>query len=137
MTIQETQRRIIEEMAAHQNLTDKYAYLIGVGRSFQVSEQSIRTEENLLRGCQSNVWLQVVYGDGKITIRGDSDSLIIKGMIGLLIRVLNDRQPADILGTDLYFLEETGLSAHLSPARSDGLAAIIGHIRSSVRNAVQ
>jgi cysteine desulfuration protein SufE len=136
MTIQETQRRIIEEMAAHQNLTDKYAYLIGVGRSLEVTGQSIRREENLLRGCQSNVWLQVAYRDGKITIRGDSDSLIIKGMIGLLIRVLNDRQPGDILDANLYFLDETGLSAHLSPARSDGLAAIIGHIRSSIRNAV-
>jgi len=137
MSIEENQDRIIAEMSARDDLMDKYEYIIDSGKELAQNGGQLRKDENLIEGCQSKVWIKAELVNDKIHLYGDSDSLITKGMIALLIRVLNNQSPGDILGAKLYFIYETGLQAHLSPARSDGLAAIINHIKTSVENAVQ
>jgi cysteine desulfuration protein SufE len=96
---------------------------------------SFRTDDNLIKGCQSSVWIKTEYKDNKVYLWGDCDSQITKGLLPLLLRVFNEQSPEDILKSDLYFLNTTGLSAHLSPARSDRLAAIINNIKSSIEMA--
>lgn len=137
MNINEIQDYIIEEMSAREDLMDKYEYIIDSGKHLDPGDGKLRNEENLIEGCQSKVWIKAEYKDKKICLFGDSDSLITKGMIALLIRVLNNQSPEDILDADLYFIYETGLRAHLSPARSDGLAAIINQIKTSVEAIVE
>ncbi|MEZ4599646.1 MAG: SufE family protein [Syntrophotaleaceae bacterium] len=125
MTINEVQDRIIVEMAACGEWFDKYEYLIDQGRKLDALEDRFRTEENLIPGCQSRVWLHAEGIYGKIRFSADSDTLITKGMIALLLRVLNDRPAEEICSADLYFIRETGLSTNLSPSRANGLASIV------------
>ena len=104
---------------------DKYALLIDLGNSLPVLEEKYKTESNLIEGCQSRVWLQADYVDGKIFFKGDSDAVIVKGIVSLLINILSEHTPQDILDADLYFIEKIGLKEHLSPTRSNGLVAMV------------
>lgn len=125
MTINEIQDNVIEEFSAFDDWMDKYALLIDLGNSLPPLDEKYKTESNLIEGCQSRVWLQADYKDGKILFQGDSDAVIVKGIVSLLISVLSDHTPQEILDADLYFIEKIGLKEHLSPTRSNGLLAMV------------
>ncbi len=125
----EEQDRIIEEFSAFDDWMDKYALLIELGNSLPPLEEKYKTESNLIEGCQSRVWLQADYAEGILTFRGESDAVIVKGIVYLLIAVLSGRTPKEILEADLYFIERIGLKTHLSPTRSNGLVAMVKQMR--------
>ena len=129
MTINELQDNIIEEFSAFDDWMDKYALLIDLGNSLPPLDEKYKTESNLIEGCQSRVWLQADYEDGKIIFKGESDAVIVKGIVSLLINVLSGHTPQEILDTDLYFIEQIGLKEHLSPTRSNGLVAMVKQMR--------
>ena len=129
MTINETQDEIIEEFSALDDWMDKYQLLIDLGSEQEPLDEKYKTDQNLIDGCQSRVWLQADYEDGKIRFTAESDALIVKGIVTLLIRVLSDHTPQEILDADLYFIEQIGLKEHLSPTRSNGLLAMVKQIR--------
>ena len=129
MTINELQNNVIEEFADFDDWMDKYALLIDLGNSLPPLEEKYKTESNLIEGCQSRVWLQADYVDGKILFKGESDAVIVKGLVSLLISILSDHTPQEILDADLYFIEKIGLKEHLSPTRSNGLVAMIKQMR--------
>ena len=129
MTINEIQDEIIEEFSGFDDWMDKYQLLIDLGGEQPPLDEKYKTEQNLIDGCQSRVWLQADYVDGKIHFTAESDALIVKGIVALLIRVLSDHTPQEILDADLYFIEQIGLKEHLSPTRSNGLLAMVKQIR--------
>ena len=129
MTINEIQDEIIEEFLELDDWMDRYQLLIDMGSEQEPLEEKYKTEQNLIDGCQSRVWLVASYADGKIHFEADSDAIIVKGIISLLVRALSDRTPQEILDSELYFVERIGLREHLSPTRSNGLAAMIKQIR--------
>lgn len=129
MTINEIQDNVIEEFSAFDDWMDKYALLIDLGNSLPPLDDKYKTESNLIEGCQSRVWLQADYTDGKIIFQGESDAVIVKGIVSLLIQVLSDHTPQEILDADLYFIEKIGLKEHLSPTRSNGLVAMVKQMR--------
>ena len=129
MTINELQNNVIEEFADFDDWMDKYALLIDLGNSLPPLEEKYKTESNLIEGCQSRVWLQADYVDGKILFKGESDAVIVKGIVSLLISILSDHTPQEILDADLYFIEKNGLKEHLSPTRSNGLVAMVKQMR--------
>lgn len=129
MTINELQNNVIEEFADFDDWMDKYALLIDLGNSLPPLEEKYKTESNLIEGCQSRVWLQADYVDGKILFKGESDAVIVKGIVSLLISILSDHTPQEIQDADLYFIEKIGLKEHLSPTRSNGLVAMIKQMR--------
>jgi len=129
MTINETQDEIIEEFSALDDWMDKYQLLIDLGSEQEPLAEQYKTEQNLIDGCQSRVWLQADYEDGIIRFSAESDALIVKGIVTLLIRVLSSHTPQDILDADLYFIEQIGLKEHLSPTRSNGLLAMVKQMR--------
>ena len=129
MTINELQNNVIEEFADFDDWMDKYALLINLGNSLPPLEEKYKTESNLIEGCQSRVWLQADYVDGKILFKGESDAVIVKGIVSLLISILSDHTPQEILDADLYFIEKIGLKEHLSPTRSNGLVAMVKQMR--------
>ena len=129
MTINELQNNVIEEFADFDDWMDKYALLIDLGNSLPPLEEKYKTESNLIEGCQSRVWLQADYVDGKILFKGESDAVIVKGIVSLLISILSDHTPQEILDADLYFIEKIGLKEHLSPTRSNGLGAMVKQMR--------
>ena len=129
MTINELQDNVIEEFSAFDDWMDKYALLIDLGNSLPPLEEKYKTESNLIEGCQSRVWLQADYEDGKILFKGESDAVIVKGIVSLLIKVLSGHTPREILDTHLYFIEQIGLTEHLSPTRSNGLLAMVKQMR--------
>ena len=129
MTINELQNNVIEEFADFDDWMDKYALLIDSGNSLPPLEEKYKTESNLIEGCQSRVWLQADYVDGKILFKGESDAVIVKGIVSLLISILSDHTPQEILDADLYFIEKIGLKEHLSPTRSNGLVAMVKQMR--------
>lgn len=129
MTINEAQDEVIEEFADFTDWMDKYQLLIDLGNELKPLDDKYKTEDNLIDGCQSRVWLQADYNDGKIYFTAESDALIVKGIIALLIRVLSGHTPKEIIDADLYFIERIGLKDHLSPTRSNGLLAMIKQIR--------
>jgi len=130
MTINEIQDEIIEEFSGLDDWMDKYQLLIDLGNEQAPLDEQYKTESNLIDGCQSRVWLQADYENGVIHFSAESDALIVKGIVSLLIRVLSDHTPKEILDADLYFIDEIGLKEHLSPTRSNGLLAMIKQIRS-------
>ena len=125
MTINERQDEVIEEFQDFDDWMDKYQLLIDLGNEQTPLDEKYKVESNLIDGCQSRVWLQADYEDGKIHFQAESDALIVKGIVALLIRVLNDSTPQEILDADLYFIEQIGLKEHLSPTRSNGLLAMV------------
>ena len=129
MTINELQDEVIEEFSELTDWMDKYQMLIDLGNELEVLDDKYKTEQNLIDGCQSRVWVQCDYVDGKLELTADSDALIVKGIIALLLRVLSGHTPQEILDSDLYFIDEIGLKDHLSPTRSNGLLAMIKQIR--------
>ena len=129
MTINEIQDEIIEEFSGFDDWMDKYQLLIDLGNEQEPLDDKYKTEQNLIDGCQSRVWLQADLIDGKIHFSAESDALIVKGIVSLLIRVLSDHTPQEILDADLYFIEEIGLKEHLSPTRSNGLLAMVKQIK--------
>ena len=120
---------IIEEFSVFYDLLDKYAYLIGRADTLPAIDPSHRTEQYLIQGCQSRVWVDARMEGGKVRYAADSDAIITKGIIALLIRVLDGRTPREILDTELYFIDAIGLSANLSPTRSNGLASMVKQMR--------
>jgi len=130
MTINEAQDVVIDEFSAFTDWMDKYQMLIDLGNDLEPLDTRYKTEQNLIDGCQSRVWLQADYSDGVITFTADSDALIVKGIIALLIQVLSGHSPKEILEADLYFIDRIGLKDHLSPTRSNGLLAMVKQIKS-------
>lgn len=129
MTINEIQDEIIEEFNDFDDWMDKYQLLIDLGSGLEPLDEKYKTEDNLIDGCQSRVWVQCDLVDGKMQLQADSDALIVKGIVALLLRVLSGHTPQEVLDTDLYFVEQIGLKEHLSPTRSNGLVAMIKQIR--------
>lgn len=129
MTINEAQDQVIEEFSDFDDWMDKYQLLIDLGNEQAPIDEKYKTEQNLIEGCQSRVWLQADIVDGKIVFQAESDALITKGIIALLIKVLSGHTPDEILNADLYFVEKIGLKEHLSPTRSNGLLSMIKQIR--------
>lgn len=129
MTINEAQDEVIEEFSEFTDWMDKYQLLIDLGNEQKPLDEKYKVENNLIDGCQSRVWLQADYHDGVIDFSAESDALIVKGIIALLIRVLSGHTPDEILGANLYFIDRIGLKDHLSPTRSNGLLAMIKQMR--------
>ena len=128
-TINELQDEVIEEFSDFEDWMDKYQLLIDLGNEQEPLDEKYKTEENLIDGCQSRVWLQADMEDGRIVFQAESDALIVKGIIALLIKVLSGHTPDEILNADLYFIDKLGLKEHLSPTRSNGLLAMVKQIR--------
>ena len=129
MTIKEIEETIIDEFACFDEWLDKYAYIIDLGKQCPVIDEKDKTESNLIKGCQSRVWLSCEYRDGLLWFRADSDAVITKGIISLLIRALDGQTPKDILDADLAFIDQIGLKEHLSPTRSNGLTSMVKQMK--------
>ena len=128
-TINELQEEVIAEFSDFDDWMDKYQLLIDLGNEQEPLNPKYKTEQNLIEGCQSRVWLQADMEDGKVVFQAESDALIVKGIVALLIRVLSGHSPEEILGADLYFIDKIGLREHLSPTRSNGLLAMVKQMR--------
>ncbi|MDX9782403.1 MAG: SufE family protein [Bacteroidales bacterium] len=129
MSIKEVEQQIVEEFSVFTDWLDKYEYLIDLGRTLPIIKDSGREEKNLIKGCQSRVWLAADYADGKIWFTADSDAIITKGIISLLVRVFSGRTPQEIIDADLNFIKEIGLEENLSPTRANGLLSMIKQIK--------
>ena len=129
MTINEAQDEVIEEFSDLTDWMDKYQLLIDLGNELQPLDAKYKTEDNLIDGCQSRVWLQADMKDGLLYFTAESDALIVKGIIALLIRVLSGHTPQEIAAADLYFIDRIGLRDHLSPTRSNGLLAMLKQMK--------
>ncbi len=128
-TINELQDEVINEFSDFDDWMDKYQLLIDLGNEQEPLDEKYKTEQNLIDGCQSRVWLQADWVEGKIIFQAESDALIVKGIIALLIKVLSGHTPDEILNADLYFIDRIGLKEHLSPTRSNGLLAMVKQMR--------
>jgi len=129
MTINEIQDEIIEEFSGLDDWMDRYQMLIDLGNEQEPLDEQYKVEQNLIDGCQSRVWLHADYHDGVIVFTAESDALIVKGIVALLIRVLSGHTPQEILDAELYFIDRIGLKEHLSPTRSNGLLAMVKQMR--------
>lgn len=129
MSINEIQEEIIEEFGGFDDWMDKYALLIDLGNELPAMNEADKNEHNLIDGCQSRVWITAHMEDGVIIYEGDSDAILVKGLVALLLRVLSHHTPAEIVEADLHFIEAIGLQEHLSPTRSNGLVAMIKQMR--------
>lgn len=129
MTINEIQDQIIEDFSAFDDWMDKYQMLIELGNNLEPLDEKYKTPQNIIEGCQSRVWLQADYNDGIVHFSGESDAVIVKGLVSLLIQVMSDHTPDEILNSDLYFIEQIGLREHLSPTRSNGLLSMVKQMR--------
>ncbi len=128
-TVNERQDEIIEEFEGLDDWMDRYSVIIDMGNAMPALDEQYKTADNLIDGCQSRVWLQANCIDGRMRLQADSDAIIVKGIISMLVRVLDGATPQEVLDTDLYFIERIGLRDHLSPTRSNGLLAMIKQIR--------
>lgn len=129
MTVQEEERAVIEEFSVYDDWLDKYEYLIELGKSLPIIDEKEKLDANLINGCQSRVWLSSSYKDGKIHFTADSDAIITKGIIALLVRVYDGRTPKEILSSDFSFIDKIGLKENLSPTRANGLVSMIRQIK--------
>lgn len=129
MTIEQVQQDIIDEFSVYTDWMDKYGYLIELGNDLKNLDPNEKIDQNLIRGCQSRVWLIAEMEDGKIIFRGESDAVIVKGLVALLLRVVSGRTPRELIENNLHFIDDLGLKQHLSPTRSNGLLAMIKQIR--------
>jgi cysteine desulfuration protein SufE len=125
MTINEIQEEIILEFSAFSDWMDRYSYLIELGNTLPALDPKFKTDEYIINGCQSKVWLNAEYKDGIITFAAESDAIIVKGIVALLVRVLSDQKAEDVMKTELYFIDKIGLKENLSPTRSNGLVAMV------------
>ena len=131
MNLEEKQQDIIDEFAIYDDWMDKYEYIIELGKDLPKIEEDLKTDDRLIEGCQSMVWLASEFKDNKMHFTADSDAIITKGIIGLLIRVLDQESPENIAKSDLHFIADIGLHEHLSPTRSNGLASMVKKIKMS------
>jgi cysteine desulfuration protein SufE len=129
MTIEEIGQEIIEEFEMFDDWMDKYNYIIELGRDLEMIEDENRNPEHLISGCQSRVWLSANYQDGLVTFKADSDAVITKGIVNLLMRAMSGHQPKEIINTKLDFLEKIGLKEHLSPTRANGLSSMVKQMK--------
>ena len=129
MTIQEKEKEIVDEFAVFDDWMDKYAYLIEIGTALPAMAEEYKTDENLIKGCQSRVWFHAELKEEHLYFTADSDAIITKGIAALLIRVFSGEKPQDIAAADLQFIEEIGLTQHLSPTRSNGLLSMVKQIK--------
>ena len=141
-TIEETEKEIVEEFALFDSWDDKYEYIIDMGKKLPPLEEEHKQDENKVRGCQSTVWLVADYKDGKVFYQADSDAVIVKGLISMLIRVLSGQSPDAIMGAQLDFIKEIGMMSHLAQTRSNGLVAMVKQMKNyalayKVKNGVQ
>lgn len=129
MTIEQIQEAIIDEFSIFDDWMDKYQLLIDMGNALPALDEQYKIEQNLIEGCQSRVWLHADYNDGIVTYQAESDAIIVKGIVSLLVRVMSGHTPDEILNADLHFIDEIGLTEHLSPTRSNGLVAMVKQMR--------
>ena len=129
MTIREKQEEIIDEFSMFDDWDERFQYVIDLGKGLPLIDTNLKTEENTIKGCQSKVWLHAEQNDGLIHFTADSDAIITKGIIAILIRVFSNQNPSDILESDTQFIEEIGLKDHLSPTRANGLVSMIKQIK--------
>ncbi len=136
MTLNEKQNEIIDDFSLFEDWMQKYEYIIELGKDLPLIEDSKKTEDRLIDGCQSKVWLDSSIKNGKMSLSADSDAIITKGIIGLLIRVLNNESPEDVAKADLFFIKEIGLQEHLSPTRANGLLSMVKKIKMNALKAL-
>lgn len=129
MTIQEIENKIIDEFSLFDDWMDKYNYLIEMGKTLPILDEKFKTDQYLISGCQSRVWVTAELQDGKVVYKADSDAVITRGIVNLLIRVLSNQTPDEILSTDMSFIDRIGLKEHLSPTRSNGLTSMIKQMK--------
>ena len=129
MTIEEIQTQIVEEFSGFEDWMDKYAYLIEIGNEMAPIDSKYKIDSNLIRGCQSRVWLHQDFTEGRITFVAESDALIVKGLVALLLRIYSGRTPKEILESEPRFIDEIGLRQHLSPTRSNGLLSMVKQMK--------
>jgi cysteine desulfuration protein SufE len=129
MSIKEIQDEIVDEFSMFEEWDERYQYVIDLGKTLPLVDEKYKTEENIIKGCQSKVWLHGEEKDGKIVFTADSDAILTKGIIAILIRVFSNQEPADILQADTAFIDEIGLKEHLSPTRANGLVSMIKQIK--------
>ena len=129
MTIKEIQLEIIDEFEMFDDWMERYEYIIEMGKSLNIIDPSKKTDDNLINGCQSKVWLQADYSDGKAVFTADSDAILTKGIIALLLRVYSNQSPKDILESEPFFIDEIGLKEHLSPTRANGLVSMVKQLK--------
>ncbi|WP_026711821.1 SufE family protein [Flavobacterium filum] len=129
MTIQEIQNEIVDEFSMFDDWMQRYEYIIELGKSLPLIDEKFKTDENIIKGCQSKVWLQGEENDGKITFTADSDAILTKGIIAILIRAFSNQKPSEILEAKTDFIDEIGLKEHLSPTRANGLVSMIKQIK--------
>jgi cysteine desulfuration protein SufE len=129
MTIEDIQNEIVEEFSAYEDWMDKYAYLIELGNALEPIDEKYKTDQNIIKGCQSQVWLNAEYNDGVLHYQGESDALIVKGLVALLLRAVDKQSPKAIIDCDFSFIDAIGLKEHLSPTRSNGLLAMVKQIK--------
>jgi cysteine desulfuration protein SufE len=129
MTINEIQNEIIEEFEFLTEWDDRYQHIIDLGKSLPLIQTELKTEERLIKGCQSQVWLHSEMKDGNVQYTADSDAIITKGLIALMVRVLNEQKPEEILNAELYFIDKINLKEHLSPTRSNGLLSMVKQMK--------
>lgn len=128
-TIEEKQQEIVSEFSLFDDWMEKYEYIIDLGKDLPLIDENLKTEDRLIEGCQSRVWLNSEIIDGKMNYTADSEAIITKGIIGLLIRVMNSENPKTIVETDLHFIRDIGLQEHLSPTRANGLAGMVKRMK--------
>ncbi|WP_299204741.1 SufE family protein [Brumimicrobium sp.] len=137
MSIQEKEQEIIDEFAIYEDWMDKYEYIIELGKDLPLIEEKYKTEDRLIKGCQSQVWLHAETKDGKMKFTADSDAIITKGIIALLIRVVDNESPSDVATSQFSFIKEIGLQEHLSPTRSNGLVSMVKEMKLNALKAVK
>jgi cysteine desulfuration protein SufE len=136
MTLQEIQEEIISEFDVFDDWMDKYEYIIDLGKELPIIDPLKKNDDRLIEGCQSKVWLDATVVDGKMQFTADSDAIITKGIIGLLIRVMNEQSPEAVATADLFFIQKIGLQEHLSPTRSNGLVGMVKKLKMSALQAL-
>ena len=129
MTINKKQDQIIEDFEFFDDWMEKYEYIIQLGKELPLIDEQYKTEDNLIRGCQSRVWLHADYKDGKLFFTGDSDALITKGLVSMVVQVLSGHTPKEIADAEIYFIDAIGLRSHLSPTRSNGLLSMLKQMK--------
>ncbi|MDV7186351.1 SufE family protein [Lutibacter sp. TH_r2] len=129
MTIKEIQEEIIDEFSMFEDWMERYEYIIELGKDLPVIKDEFKTDDNLISGCQSKVWIYSEINNETLSFSADSDAILTKGIVALLLRVFNNQKPADILSADLYFVDKIGLKEHLSPTRANGLVSMIKQIK--------
>lgn len=129
MSIPEIEAQIVSEFSLFEDWMDRYNHLIGMAKEMKIIDEKYRVQNNLINGCQSRVWLHAAYQDGKVYFSADSDAVITKGLVSLMIRVLDGQSPDDIINSDMEFLDKIGLKEHLSPTRSNGLTAMVKQMK--------